>query len=237
MPDRRPGPLRALSRSLARLRNRGFGEVSELVSGRLGEWWDSSETLILFVKEAGASAPLSFRGEGLVFRAAGSADADLYSRDIGTESPATFRARLAADVHCFVVEANGRLVHSTWVTTTSAWTREIDSYLSPPKGDAYVYESFTRSDARGRGIYPFALAGILAAMAAHSVGRVWVGIESRNEASRRAITKAGFVEGFSMGYRRRRGRLTLDTAQGPLSSEAASFLRKAHRTDAGGMQT
>lgn len=180
------------------------------------------------MKDAGpAPSAVSPSGHGLTFREAGPEDGESYARDIGTESPATFRARLAPDVQCFVVEADDRLVHSTWVTTTGAWTREIGSYLCPPDGDAYVYESFTRADARGRGIYPFALAGILEAMASLGIGRVWVGVESCNQASRRAIAKAGFEEGFRVAYRRSKGLLTIDPATGSLNSEASLFIKNA----------
>jgi RimJ/RimL family protein N-acetyltransferase len=118
------------------------------------------------------------------------------------------------------------VLHSSWVTTTGAWTREIRAYLAPPSGDAYVYESFTRADARGRGIYPFALAGILTAMSEQGLSKVWVGVESDNAPSRRAIAKAGFEEAFTLGFERRLGRLTIDEPHGPLAEQARHFVRR-----------
>jgi RimJ/RimL family protein N-acetyltransferase len=112
------------------------------------------------------------------------------------------------------------------VTTTGAWTREIRAYLSPPLGDAYVYESFTRADARGRGIYPFALAGILTAMAASGIERVWVGVESDNVPSRKAIAKAGFEEAFTLHFERRWGRLKIDQPRGPHAEQARQFIKR-----------
>lgn len=163
--------------------------------------------------------------EGLSFRAATEDDAELYAHDIGTDSAATFRARLAEDVRCYIVEGDGKLLHSSWVTTSAAWTREIARYLTPPKGDAYVYESFTRADARGRGIYPFALAGIVTTLDQEGVERVWVGVEATNLASQRAMDKAGFKEGFRVDFGRKLGRLWVGTPVGPQAEIGRSFLR------------
>ncbi|MFN2586501.1 MAG: GNAT family N-acetyltransferase, partial [Actinomycetota bacterium] len=96
------------------------------------------------------------------------------------------------------------------VTSSAAWTREIRAYLVPPPGDAYVYESFTAPEARGRGVYPFALASICSWAVVRDIVRVWVAVERGNAPSFRAIAKAGFEPSYSIGYARRLGRLTLD---------------------------
>ena len=222
MPDRPPSiPLR-VGRTLHRFRARGPGEVLRLAVHRLAEAWHSENDLILNVRPA---APLERPGEGLTFRRAGPQDGARYARDIGTDTEKSFRARLAPDVMCFVVEDDERLLHSSWVTTTGAWTREIRSYLCPAKGDGYVYESFTRADARGRGIYPFALAGIVTTMAVEGVRSVWVGVEADNVPSRKAIAKAGFEEAFTLHYERRFGRLTVAEPKGPRAEQARHFVR------------
>ena len=221
MPDLRPPPPHLLLRLANRVRSRGIAEVTDLATGRLKDAWSSEETLILLVRDAG---PLDRPGPGLSFRRAEPADAERYARDVGTDSARTFKARLAPDVMCFIVEDGDRLLHASWVTTSGAWTREIQALLAPPPGDAYVYESFTRADARGRGIYPFALAGMLTYLAEAGITRVWVGVESSNEPSRRAIAKAGFEEGFRIKFCRRHNRLAVSPPQGPLAHEGSSFL-------------
>jgi ribosomal protein S18 acetylase RimI-like enzyme len=149
-------------------------------------------------------------------RVATAADGPIYERDIGTDSAATFTIRLTEQTRCFVVEAPGpKLVHATWVTTSAAWTRELGGYLVVPPGDAYVYESFTRPDARGRGIYPLALAEICRELAAEGIERVWVGVEEDNEPSIRAVTKTGFRESFRIRYRRKFGHLQIDPIRYP----------------------
>ena len=222
MPDRRPDPGQQISRLLNRARARGGAEIADLAAGRVKETLSSRNTLILNVLPA---RQMDRAAEDLSFRAATEEDAELYARDIGTDSAATFTARLADDVRCYVVESGGRFLHSSWVTTSAAWAREIAMYLTPPPGDAYVYESFTRADARGRGIYPFALAGIVTALAAEGVERVWVGVEATNLASQRAMDKAGFKEGFRVDFGRKLGRLWVGAPVGPQAETGRVFLR------------
>jgi hypothetical protein len=207
MPDLRPPIHLRLSRALNRVRARGPREVLGLAGQRLGQWVGSEEELIFFSRE---SEDREAKRQDLVLRWATVADAASYARDIGTDSAASFRSRLSDDVWCLVVESDRKLVHASWVTTTAAWTREVGGYLSPPKGGAYVYESFTRADSRGRGIYPSALEGIVTGLKGKGVDTVWVAVEAGNDPSRRAITKAGFTERFRISYRRRLGRLRVD---------------------------
>lgn len=221
MPDTRPSPLHQMLRFTNRVISRGLAEATSMLLGRMREAWRSEETLIVLVREA---APIHREGAGLSLRRAVPSDGRRYARDVGTDSSRTFQARLSDEVFCFIVEDGDRILHASWVTVSGAWTREIQTLLRPPPGDAYVYESFTRQDARGRGIYPFALAGIVTALAQAGTKRVWVGVESGNEPSRRAISKAGFEEGFQIRFGRRLGRLYVDEPRGPYAQEAALFL-------------
>lgn len=231
MPDRRRGPLVESRRLINRLRNRGPREVIDLGASRLRETIYSSQAIVLYARLAEA-VPAS--AVGLEARAATETDAHRYARDIGTDSPDTFRARLAPDVTCFVVEGEGRLLHASWVTTTAAWTREIRGYLSPPHGDAYVYESYTRDDARGRGIYPLALAGLLNLAATGGQHRLWVAVERSNAASSRAVSKAGFEAVFSIRYRRLLGTFRSEPAASH-EPEREGFLRYGKRLPAPGV--
>lgn len=219
MPDRKPTPTVALRRLMNRIRARGIAEVWELGWTRLRENVWSDQSLTLYVREASSDGVPSDPG----FRRATQEDAQRYAHDIGTDSADTFLRRLASDVRCYVIEENDRLLHSSWVTDSGAWTREIRDHLSPPPGDCYVYESFTRADARGRGIYPRALSGILAASDSLGRHRVWVGVETHNRASRRSIDKAGFTAVFELSYGRRFGILLGPSLQ-PDNRESRSFI-------------
>lgn len=163
----------------------------------------------MLVRSAAAATPEFRHDPGLTARVAGPGDGELYASVIGTDSAATFRRRLTPTTRCFFVFGGDELLHASWVTTGAAWTREIAAYIVPPDRDAYVYESFTRPEARGRGVYPFALSEICAWGAGAGVDRVWVAVESGNAPSLKAIRKAGFEPAYEMRYGRRAGRLTL----------------------------
>ena len=161
--------------------------------------------LIFFARDASATSP---EHDGLALRYATPDDALRYARDVGTESPRTFRLRLTSSTRCLLALEGDRILHSSWVTKGDAWTVELRRYVRPPSHDAYVYESLTQAHARGRGLYPLALKWICH-HAAQNFERVWVGVEDDNVPSLKAVTKAGFQEALSVDFRRRLGRTTL----------------------------
>jgi GNAT superfamily N-acetyltransferase len=229
VPDLRPSPTRAIAKTLNRAKTRGLREVVTLAGSRIKEWFSSSDDLVMFVRDAVMGAP---QRDDLTFTRAVPGDGGRYATDIGTDSAATFAARLSEDTHCFLVSDGETLLHASWVTTSGAWTRELRAYLVPPGGDAYIYESFTRADARGRGVYPFALAHILEWAASTGIARVWVAVEEHNPPSLRAVAKAGFREAFRLSFARSLGRLRIDAATGPHAGAAPAFLsRKPPKSD------
>nr|MBA2601535.1 GNAT family N-acetyltransferase [Actinomycetota bacterium] len=216
MPDTRLGPIAELRKLVARARARGIGDIVRLSSDRLVENLSSSETLIVFVRPAaGDRRPV----EGAALRRAVAEDAERYERDIGTDAAETFVRRLSDSTRCYGVEFGGTFMHATWITTKAAWTRELRAHFRPPPGDAYVFESFTRSDARGKGLYPFALREICHDLAIEGLARVWVAVEVDNPPSLRAVTKAGFEESWRITYRRTLGVLNV----GPPVGEGAAI--------------
>ena len=180
----------------------------------------SRDSLILLARDAGGTEKVR---EDLDLVVADPTHGTAYARDVGTDSASSFAARLSEHSRCYLVLSDGRVLHASWVTTWAAWTREVRGYFVPPPGDAYVYESFTHPEARGRGIYPFTLCGICAREGARGAGRMWVGVEIDNAPSLRAITKAGFEEVFRLSYRRSWGRLEVELPSGPRAALAAAF--------------
>lgn len=222
MPDVRPSLRENLAKTLNRVRARGPIEVWDLVSSRVRDNLWSDDVLVVFSAATGGDpAPRS----DLHLSLARSQDAADFARDIGTDSEDTFLARLSDKSLCYLVRDEERILHSSWVSLFAAWTRELRGYVVPPAGDAYVYESFTRADARGRGVYPFALTGIRADLASKGVGTVWVAAEADNHASQRAIGKAGFEERYRLAYRRRLGAFKLEGV-GDGASEGLMVTRK-----------
>lgn len=162
--------------------------------------------------------------EGLSFRPATFADAAAYAAQIGTDSEATFRARLTDTTDCYLVETLGRIAHASWVTTSGAWTTELGCPVMPPAGSAYVYESFTDPALRGRGIYPLALACICAELSSRGIGEAWIAVDPDNAPSLRAISKAGFQPAFTLDIRRRRRKPEVQAVRGPRAQEAWSLI-------------
>ncbi|HET7483075.1 MAG TPA: GNAT family N-acetyltransferase [Actinomycetota bacterium] len=210
-----------MSRIIARARSRGPAEVGRTIASRIASEIWSDATLVMLRRDVGPDVP---DRDDLLFRLADVTDAERYARDVGTDSAETFRARLVDPLRCVVVEREGRLVHASWITTGSAWTAELRRNLTPPPGGIYIFESFTRADARGLGIYPFALRNIVALAAAEGLEHAWVAVEDDNAPSLRAVGKAGFEEVFRISYRRRFGVLRIETPTGSASEIAVSFM-------------
>jgi ribosomal protein S18 acetylase RimI-like enzyme len=127
-------------------------------------------------------------------------DRDAHAELLGTDPSPPLADRLSEDHRCYLALEGGRALHATWCSTTATWTEELQTYLAPPPGDAYIYESFTRADARGRGIYPMVLRSIAALLHLEGTRRLWVGVEETNLASVHAIRKGGFEDAFAISF-------------------------------------
>jgi GNAT superfamily N-acetyltransferase len=217
----------ALSKKRARVRTRGAGEVAKEFVGKIRGAARSDNELIFLSRDAdGNTEPQRKTDEPLRLVRSDAKDALDYERFIGTDSARTFAKRLSHETDCWLMRGRGMILHATWTTTGAAWTGEIDRYFVPPERAAYVYESFTRPEARGLGIYPIALVEIGRALAADGIEQLFIGVETGNAPSLRAITKAGFEPAFTISFRRRFGRLTIDEATGPRAELARRCLRE-----------
>jgi len=199
-----------------RARARGVREVARALAAQARGAIGSENALIVLSADLPGPPPEG----GWRVAEASPADGPRYARDIGTESRSTFVRRLGGGTTCYLVFSGDRIVHATWASTSSAWIGEIGRWFCPPPRSMYLYESFTRPDARGMGIYPFALRSICARGAQRGLERLWIAVLEDNAASRRAIGKAGFEIRFTVPYRRRWGRITPE-----LPSEANILIR------------
>ena len=221
----RSGLNATLSKTRARARTRGWGEVLSESIGKVRGAVRSEDELLFLERDALWTGEIVRKAnEPLRFVRATPEDADDYERFVGTDSARTFEARLSDETDCWLIRGRGMVLHASWTTSGAAWTREIQRlFVAPPKA-AYIYESFTRPEARGLGLYPLALMSIGEALATEGIERLFVGVEADNAPSLRAITKAGFEPAFSLRYRRRFGRLTIDEADGPKAELADKVL-------------
>ena len=204
--------MQVILKLITRARTRGLREVLATGLGRVWEFISSSDQLIILARPAVGEL---HERDDLEFVVATAQDGPRYARDIGTDSASIFASRLTDTTRCFLVTDGSKVLHATWVTTRSAWTRELGGYLVVPDDDCYVYESFTRADARGLGIYPFGLMGICAWAGELGLKRVWVGVESGNAASLKAVAKVGFEPQLTISFRRNVGRLEVTGGQCP----------------------
>lgn len=215
-----------LSKTRARVRTRGASEVLGEVGGRVRNSIGSRDEIVFLHRPATWNGHIARKtDEPLELARATAADGNDYERFIGTDSARTFARRLSEHTDCWLVRARGMILHATWTTSGAAWTSEIKRLFVPPPKSAYIYESFTRVEARGLGLYPFALVGIGDELAADGLTDLYVGVEVDNAPSLRAITKAGFVPAFNLGFARRFGRLHLEEPTGPRAELAQVCLR------------
>jgi ribosomal protein S18 acetylase RimI-like enzyme len=189
-----------------------FGEV------RTRTW--SDEVLLVLQRRAGGTAAPTTE---LIVREARHSDAPAYERDIGTETAGRVAERLSRPgASCWIAETGGHMVHASWVETKAAWVGEIERLLVVPPGDAYIYQSFTRPEMRGRGIYPAVLTTLSERLGSRGINCLWIAVEATNPASLRAIQKSGFTHVFEIAFQHRFGRIQVSVPDGV----APSFEKK-----------
>lgn len=171
------------------------------------------DTVLVVLERPAGGSPID--PPGIEIREAGTEDAAAYERDIGTDLTATVTRRLEGPgSSCWVALQPSRIVHASWVATQKAWVGEADRFFIVPPGDAYIYESFTAPDMRGRGVYPAVLATISSTLGPRGISKLWIAAESANRSSLRAIEKAGFTRSFEVGVRRRWGSAQVTVPEG-----------------------
>jgi GNAT superfamily N-acetyltransferase len=173
-------------------------------------WFDT--TLVVLQRSTGGQA---IHLTGIAIREVDPAESDVYERDVANEPAATVVRRLASPTSsCWVADEGGRFVHASWIETRAAWVGEADRFFVVPEGGAYIYESFTRPEMRGRGVYPAVLTAISAELAQRGIATLWIAAEATNHSSLRAIAKAGFSPSFQIEVRRRWGRTQVVVPRG-----------------------
>ncbi|MFN2524910.1 MAG: GNAT family N-acetyltransferase [Actinomycetota bacterium] len=188
------------ARTVTRLRSRGAAEVLGWFLGVIRTaLWSTTEIIFLVRPVPGRAVPLR---QDATCRPVLEDDAVTYAADIGTDSASTFRTRLRANQQCYLVEEGTRFLHSTWLTRAPVWMAETHRFVGPPSGSVYVFESYTRPEARGRGLFAFALGTISGDFRDEDV---WIAVSADNIPSLRAVEKAGFRSEFTIRVRRRLG--------------------------------
>ncbi len=99
--------------------------------------------------------------------------------------------RLREGHRLYQLRVGGELAAYGWAATGPAHIGGLDLFFTVPPGEHYLWDFMTLPAFRGRGLYPLLLQEIVR-RELDEVEWFWIGHESRNEASRRGILKAGF---------------------------------------------
>jgi RimJ/RimL family protein N-acetyltransferase len=158
-----------------------------------------------------------------------------YELDLGSERPRPALApglRLekrpaAADAETWHVCEGDREAFSCWIyRVRTPVLAAPQGWLTLPAGTVCLEDSVTQPDFRGQGIAPAAWSAIADALAAEDVLRIVTKVAVDNAPSRKAVTKAGFVEVALQRLTRvaRRKQVTVDV-YGGCGDELAARLR------------
>ena len=107
--------------------------------------------------------------------------------------------RFAAGHRAYVARLHGEAAGWGWVATETAVIGELQSSLTIPAGERYLWNFVTLASHRGLGIYPRLLDGIVRVEAREAL-RFWVAYAPENHASGSGIYKAGFVNVAELGF-------------------------------------
>lgn len=99
-----------------------------------------------------------------------------------------FTSRLRAGDRCFCAFLDDLPVHARWVAMRPVRIPELDRWFVPGKQEAYVYDSFTAPDFRGRRAIDVARRVMNATLHAEGIGRAWNYILSDNVSSLRGLS-------------------------------------------------
>src|SRR3954470_7655469 len=174
---------------------------------------------------AGVRAPASLP-EGLKLIRATDADVPAYV-ELGAASAASTRARLAAGASLWLVTEGPRAAFASWTFAHATPVQAArGGSLRLPEHCVCLEDSVTAPDFRGRGIAPAAWNGIARRLREEGLALMITKVGVTNAPSRRAVTKAGFVEFAITRHRRRaqRRRVEVWPITGALGIDLAAAL-------------
>ena len=98
--------------------------------------------------------------------------------------------RLARGCRCFVRVRDGALAGYGWLSAGPEWIGEVGLEITPPAGDAYIWNCVTLPEHRRRGVFRSLLGHMCEVAAAERMRRLWIaGLAGTAEA---ALPPLGF---------------------------------------------
>lgn len=118
----------------------------------------------------------------------------------GQWTPADAEARIARGERCFAARRASEVVSARWVATSRGWIEYLGTWLPLEPGEAYLYESFTLPELRGRGISPAVGTRFARALADEGARRVLAAVLRESREGTRAYEKVGYRRIGRVGY-------------------------------------
>ena len=112
-------------------------------------------SVTFFERDLTVPVPRAEAPAGFEVRRATPLDLELLCEGRRPARPAeVMRARFRDGDQCFLaIDPSGRVAQSTWVSFEHGYIPELDMDLTLGPGEAYAYDSYTRSDVRGRSVF------------------------------------------------------------------------------------
>jgi len=188
-------PQKGLARAREVFRREG---VRGLLFKLLGEIF--YRRLMLFERptfERVRKAPLQ---QSLSFSNLAEDEIEEYCRFCPDTSAAEVKRRLAEGQLCFVLRLKGEIVHGVWATTGRAYVDYLSSEFNLRQDVAYIYDSFSSPEYRGRGLPLIRFRCMLPRLRAMGCRRVIAAIFPENKGGIRPPLKAGYRYYGTIGY-------------------------------------
>ena len=101
--------------------------------------------------------------------------------------------RLNAGQKCIIAEYKGGIVHYSWLTPKNEYADELEKVILLEAGERYLYNCRTMASARGKGIFPAAIARALDEANSSGASHMITLVDTNNESSLRAFAKMAFL--------------------------------------------
>ncbi|OGW13338.1 MAG: hypothetical protein A3G93_07810 [Nitrospinae bacterium RIFCSPLOWO2_12_FULL_45_22] len=102
------------------------------------------------------------------------------------------REWVAQGKKCFIARVGEELAHYSWLSFQEEYIDKLRKTARFAEDEGYIHTCRTLTPFRGKGIWPFVLGKICEYLLAKGYSRVLICVEPQNNASIKAIEKAGF---------------------------------------------
>lgn len=183
----RRGLRHVWSRAREIVGNEGWSALLFMVLGDLGY----RRALLLERWLDGPPAPIDPE-IAVTFTTLGPAEIDEYLRFHDEDPREQLEERFARGDQCFLARHEGRIVCASWVSHREHFMRPLSYRYRLGPTDAYLHDSYTAPEFRGRSVAPALGVHVLEQLRLGGTTRVTMAVSPENVANQRARAKTGF---------------------------------------------